>query len=552
MNKTINIHLAKISFTIEELAYGILKNYLDELNRLFDKTEGKNEIIEDIELRIAELFAEQQIRPTDAITQDDVEAVIAILGRPEELMLDKDDADPQSSKTEKHPKSLFRDPDDRYIGGVAGGLGHYLGVDSVWIRLIMILLIFSSVGGLVYILLWILVPEAKTTADKLKMKGEPINVSTIKNKIKEEIEEVGKNVKDVDYKNAANQLKKKSKELSSFLGKVFNVIFRIIVVIVGVFLIVISSLILLGVTISSLLGTLFSTLLPFEFIQFGLSTELPFFISGIAVIFTMAIPMILLFTLGLRLLSKNKAIMGKTTRLVLVGLWFLSILTLLGVAFFESKSLAITASHTSEKSLVTPTKDTLRIMMNEEDRFENSITIFNQKTLVEDGEGKQYRLGEDVKLDLKTHNHPEVKMSIKKTGKGWTQKKAQQNAHALDYQMDYFNNQLLLNPYWKSLSKSNVIGNKITTTLFLPEGKYVQIDDNVAQYLDRGIDNDQDYYRQKIAGHLWKVENNLLVCQDCSTEDKDGFQLNMSSNRKRLKINVDEKGVNISTDSTED
>lgn len=552
MNKTINIHLAKISFTIEELAYGILKNYLDELNRLFDKTEGKNEIIEDIELRIAELFAEQQIRPTDAITQDDVEAVIAILGKPEELMLDEDDADPQSSKTEKHPKSLFRDPDDRYIGGVAGGLGHYLGVDSVWIRLIMILLIFSSVGGLVYILLWILVPEAKTTADKLKMKGEPINVSTIKNKIKEEIEEVGKNVKDVDYKNAANQLKKKSKELSGFLGKVFNVIFRIIVVIVGVFLIIISSLILLGVTISSLLGTLFSTLLPFEFIQFGLSTELPFFISGIAVIFTMAIPMILLFTLGLRLLSKNRAIMGKTTRLVLVGLWFLSILTLLGVAFFESKSLGITAAHTSEKNLVTQSKDTLRIMMNEEDRFENSITIFNQKTLVEDGEGKQYRLGEDVKLDLKTHNHPEVKMSIKKTGKGWTQKKAQQNAHALDYQIDYFNNQLLLNPYWKSLSKSNVIGNKITTTLFLPEGKYVQIDDNVAQYLGRGIDNDQDYYRQKIAGHLWKVENNLLVCQDCSTEDKDGFQLNMSSNRKKLKINVDEKGVNISTDSTED
>ena len=207
MNKATNIHLAQTLFSIDENAYMLLKNYLDKLERLFKNTEGAKDILEDIEARMAELFSELKKDDRYVISIEDVEKVIDTLGSPEDLA--GEDAE-QAAPTPNRPKKLFRDPDDRFIGGVAGGLSHYVGLDSIWIRLIFLILFFSSVGGvfLVYLLLWILVPEAKTTAEKLMMKGEPVNVSNIKKKIKEELEQVSEKVKDVDYQNMGDQLKK--------------------------------------------------------------------------------------------------------------------------------------------------------------------------------------------------------------------------------------------------------------------------------------------------------------------------------------------------------
>ena len=210
MNKAANIHLAQTLFSIDEIAYSRLKKYLDQLERLFKNTEGAKDILEDIEARIAELFTDLKKDERYVISVEDVEKVIDTLGTPEDLA--GEDAE-QDSPSPSQPKKLFRDPDDRFIGGVAGGLSHYVGLDSVWIRLILLILFFSSVGGvvLVYILLWILVPEAKTTAEKLTMKGEPVNVSNIKKKIREELDQVSEKVKDVDYENMGSQLKKNPK-----------------------------------------------------------------------------------------------------------------------------------------------------------------------------------------------------------------------------------------------------------------------------------------------------------------------------------------------------
>lgn len=115
-------------------------------------------------------------------------------------------------------KKLFRDPDDNYIGGVASGLGHYFGVDTSWIRLIWLLLAVFSGGTfiLIYLFFWVLVPIAKTTADKLRMKGKPINVSNIEKKIKEEFDEMSSKIKDIDYEEAGNSLKKSQEIFFNF------------------------------------------------------------------------------------------------------------------------------------------------------------------------------------------------------------------------------------------------------------------------------------------------------------------------------------------------
>jgi phage shock protein PspC (stress-responsive transcriptional regulator) len=222
------------------------RNYLEKLALLFKNTEGAKDILEDIEVRIAELFTSLKKDELYVISVEDVEKVIETLGTPEDLAGEEDTAEEASRFTGS--KKLFRDPDDRFLGGVAGGLSHYVGLDSVWIRIILLILFFSSVGGvvLVYILLWIIVPEAITTADKLKMKGEPVNVSNIKKKIKEELDQVSDTVKEVDYENIGNQLKKKSKRLSDLLLQLIRGLLKLIGLFIGIIFLIISSISLLG------------------------------------------------------------------------------------------------------------------------------------------------------------------------------------------------------------------------------------------------------------------------------------------------------------------
>lgn len=185
MNKTVNINLASTFFHIDESAYAKLKTYLKKLEEGFKNTVGKEEILKDIEARIAELFQEIKTNSDYVISEADVEKIIAVLGQPEDFLSEEEEEDVK----ETIHKKLFRDPDDNYIGGVASGLGHYFGIDTSWIRLIWLLLVVFSLGTfiMIYLLFWILVPVAKTTADKLRMKGKPINVSNIEKKLKKSL-----------------------------------------------------------------------------------------------------------------------------------------------------------------------------------------------------------------------------------------------------------------------------------------------------------------------------------------------------------------------------
>ncbi|RUA15499.1 MAG: hypothetical protein DSY83_07455, partial [Flavobacteriia bacterium] len=189
MNKTVNINLANTLFHIDDDAYNKLRRYLESIKRSFAGTKGSDEIIADIEARIAELFLEKMENERQVITHKEVDQVIDVMGQPEDYMVDEDifEDDPKRTHAEPSPKAkkLYRDIDHKYIGGVCAGLEHYLGLDALWIRIIFLLLaVFTSGFGLIaYILLWILVPEAATTSQKLDMRGEPVNISNIERKV---------------------------------------------------------------------------------------------------------------------------------------------------------------------------------------------------------------------------------------------------------------------------------------------------------------------------------------------------------------------------------
>ena len=550
MNKATNIHLAQTLFSIDEIAYSRLKKYLDQLERLFKNTEGAKDILEDIEARIAELFTDLKKDERYVISVEDVEKVIDTLGTPEDLA--GEDAE-QDSPSPSQPKKLFRDPDDRFIGGVAGGLSHYVGLDSVWIRLILLILFFSSVGGvvLVYILLWILVPEAKTTAEKLTMKGEPVNVSNIKKKIKEELDQVSEKVKDVDYENMGSQLKKKSKDFSDFLLNVAKGIVKILTLLIGIFMLFIAGMFLLGLFISAIIGSVFSAMIPHELIQFGLSLNLPLFVLGFFALLIVGIPFVFLFMLGLQLLAQNKSIMSRMTKLILLGLWVLALITLLVFGIVETKSFAISAKQNSVEMLDQQTADTLKVYLNNDHKQTETVTVFNHFTLIEDEDENQYRLDRNVRININQNNANTIELSVEKNARGWQQKQAIQNAKAIEYKYDYFDHQLILDGFWLSPIENKAHPENVRLNLLIPQGQYIYLDQDLGKYMSSQIENDQDFYRKRVAGHLWKMENNTLICQDCEhiegtvRFDDEQFNINIKDDDSTLELNIDETGVAI-------
>lgn len=193
MKKTLTVNLGGTVFNIDEDAYRLLDNYLMNLKAHFRKEAGADEIVDDIERRISELLAEKLDGNRQVITLADVEGVIARMGKPEEM----DDADRESEQragegygpgswtrseeTVKVRRRLFRDPDNKMLGGVCSGLAAYLGWDTTLVRLLLFVILIFGYGTLIpiYIVSWIIIPEARTAAEKLSMHGEAVTVENI-------------------------------------------------------------------------------------------------------------------------------------------------------------------------------------------------------------------------------------------------------------------------------------------------------------------------------------------------------------------------------------
>jgi phage shock protein PspC (stress-responsive transcriptional regulator) len=189
MKLTININLGGYPFNVDEDAYERLRQYMKSLEKEFSGESSASEIMADIEGRIAELFKMRLNAYKQVITMKDVEEVMAILGSPEVIS-------GNSTSDERPPRSqrrIYRDPDRRVFGGVCAGISAYLDWDPLIMRIIFSILIIAGGFGLgLYLILWIVLPEAKTTAQKLEMRGDPVTVENIKDSVKQEFETVKK------------------------------------------------------------------------------------------------------------------------------------------------------------------------------------------------------------------------------------------------------------------------------------------------------------------------------------------------------------------------
>jgi len=192
MNDIKNINLGGYPFAIDLEAYHALEDYLETIEDHFSRSQGRSEIVSDIESRIAEIFKDRP-KNLEVVTMKDVHGAIAIMGTPEEFgatSYDSEDYDDIPKSEWVFGRKLMRDPDDQIVGGVCSGTAAYFGIeDPIWVRLIMAGLIFGmGVGVGLYIVMWAIMPEAKSASDRLAMRGEDINIENIGKEMEKGIE----------------------------------------------------------------------------------------------------------------------------------------------------------------------------------------------------------------------------------------------------------------------------------------------------------------------------------------------------------------------------
>ncbi len=329
MKKTIPTSIAHTLFYIEEDGYKKLDEYLISIRAHFAQHSDSAEIIRDIEARIAEQFVEYSggtnVSGNRIITLIDVEKIISTMGTPKDF----DESDDSGKKDTPHEKShkkgystrkLYRDPDNTYIGGVAAGIAAYLGIDPIIVRAIFLVsFFFGGTGIVLYIILWIVIPEAVTASQKLEMRGEPVTLETVSETIKEKIDEVksrkdtGKKILSVPFEIIRRVAQFIGKSILPFIGKI-----------AGIFVHIFTAIIMVAFT-SALIVSLFNP--TYLNVNFPLREIIsgPFYYLIVFVAFTiLTIPISFLSALGNLLMGRRPA-MTKSIAGILLITWLAAI-----------------------------------------------------------------------------------------------------------------------------------------------------------------------------------------------------------------------------------
>lgn len=323
MEKTLSITISNQFFNIEEDAYEALAKYLEDIRAHYG-SEEREEILSDIESSIAEKFLEKVSDKKKFINQGDVEAVIAVLGRVDEI-----DGDSKEKNAEANPnnpeanseapeenyrqKRLYRDEEDVIVAGVCSGIAAYFSIDAVIVRIIFFLLIFANgIGIVAYIVLWIVMPPAKTPAQRLLMRGQPVNLKKIEEKIKEKSTKIREELKKKDpgfLKNLVAFPFKIIEAVVTFIKNIVRSLGPIIAFLIGLSVIALAICGIIGISFASGVflfhadSPLINTNMPLQ--EFAKTPE--YIVTAVAFYLTGLIPLIFLLLFGISCIRRKNS-----------------------------------------------------------------------------------------------------------------------------------------------------------------------------------------------------------------------------------------------------
>lgn len=288
MNEITKIHLGRQAFTIAVDAHKELQEYLRAIKRHMGDS---GDAVEEVELRIAELLGERGVSGDKVVLLKDVEYVKTQLGEPGDFGDEADEAkDAKADSEEAGPRRLFRDTEHGMVSGVAAGLANYFHIDAVIVRILFIIATVTGGWGIpVYIILWLIIPEAKTSSERLQMQGKPVTVDAIKEAVER-----------ADVKGAAERA-------GTAVGRVVHGALKVILAVVGVALLAAGVSLMMALAASSIYFFLnHNAVVPFGIFPVGTAE---YVLVG-AAIATIAIVGLFLLLAGLTMIRRRPVLPG--------------------------------------------------------------------------------------------------------------------------------------------------------------------------------------------------------------------------------------------------
>ncbi|MCX6254175.1 MAG: PspC domain-containing protein, partial [Bacteroidia bacterium] len=455
MDKTININLGGTLFQIDEEAFRILRDYLQAINNHFRNVPGGLETIEDIELRIAEIFQSQK-GLAGVITKDNVEAMISIIGKPEDFDYNEPEAEPPVYTSQK--RRMYRNPDDTIISGVCGGIGAYLNTDPVLFRILFVLFaVFFGVGFFVYIALWIALPSANTDTKKREMFGGAYHSTRSQNRPTDGTYAASSPLYNSGYNNTSG-IGNAFNEVFRAIGSVCYIILRIFLIIIGVVLVLTGFLFILSFVMVFVfkypgafsIDTSGVNLIYFpDFLNYIVTpAAAPWIIILTSV--ALILPMLALIYWGVKMIFWFKAKDGVFSLVGLV-LWVMIIAALAIILFNEGISFAETA-RTSAETVLPHSPDTLYIMTDHKVtdlKFEKQVSLPHEEYTVFINEEKK-ELYIRPYLSVNSSDDKVTRVEVRKRSAGRSEIDAMKKTEGLQYNYSIKGDTLLIDEYFTS------------------------------------------------------------------------------------------------------
>lgn len=559
MNKTIIININSIVFHIEEDAYETLRSYMIDIKKHFGNTAESKEILEDIENRIAEMFNERiQTGRKEVLNLVDVQEVIAQMGQVSDFEVPDEDINGQYRRGQQEQasdmfgKKLMRDPDDKMLGGVCSGLAHYFNMEPRWARLLfMLFVLIGGSGFLVYIILWIVMPEAETRADKMAMRGEEPNLQNFKKSFEEEVKSFSNS-----FSGAGEQFGRSAQSAGSFAA----VFLKLIAKLVAWFALIMTALSLLGLFIFYVfnLMNLFGLENPMIFPPLeNLSTD-----DGIIAItfgfLATGIPLFAFSLLLIRLLFKTEKLnsylslsLFATWLVAVVGIIYFSVST--AQDFREKSTISVQRSINPQEVYSFTEKDVRILDANEQDSLKSR---FNMPL---DGTDLRKQLINNIGISFESLDSlaaPYIQYNYSAKGKTYDQ--ASERAKSILYEAVQETNSILFPSHFllrqKSLTREQYVG----VVVYLPVGAQVLLNQELDRKL-RGISfyecrtnyKDEDYHHVT----AWKMTKTGLVCSQVpkkeANEEIDEEVVTEEINKKDSLVTVDQGSATVIVNANE-
>ncbi|QCR22936.1 PspC domain-containing protein [Pontibacter sp. SGAir0037] len=611
MKKNISINLQGIIFHIEEDGYEQLSRYLASIRTYFSNYEGHEEIISDIEARIAEIFSARLAPGKQVITQEDVQSLITQMGDvtdfelldtaeeeiphaagaaasgagtgdhaytqgtsgPKRLYRDVNRkvvagvcagiasylnvdslwvrllfvvlvigipfthgftsfgivlylilwiAMPQSSLLpETTVKKLFRDPEDKKIGGVASGIAKYFGVDVAVVRILFLASVFlGGFGLMIYIVIWIAVPEAVTLTERMQMQGNPVTLSGIEQTLKDNLNMKDSNGEESTFARLILLPIRLISQIFSWLGRTLGPILAFLITFIRVAAGVILLIISIGFTIALfttffaglglidepqnfMLGDYPASILLEGFPRLGLVTG---FLVGL-------IPVAFLWILSIALISKQfflRQIVGWS----MFAVWLVSLFTMIAIIMMYTQNFRRTGEIESTKSFNVDRYNTVTL-----DAFDTSLDYSR------------------VDIELQSHTGNALEVVQRVSAKGKDEADARQNAQMVSYRMLQKDSVIRFDNTFEYKKGAALREQKVNLLLMLPQNKPLRLTSNFLYLLPNAV-FDVEYSREKVLRNTWQAKGAYLTCLTCeadtldqenSTEYAEGFSETVGS-----------------------